>query len=222
MKIKKLIVSIVLCYAIVPAMAQKILSEGRIIFSIEYPESEISDQQLAMLPTEMVMYLKKDKSRMEMSMGMGMSTVVITDNKTRTSTTLMDVMGNKVATRISEEDVLKENQNQKPVKVMPTDETREIAGYPCKKAIIIDSEGEESELFYTDQIRLEGGNWSHPYYKDIKGLPLKYTTKEGGFKMHITAKKVIEEKVSDSKFVVPSEYKIMTKKEIQMMFGGGQ
>jgi GLPGLI family protein len=222
MKIKKLIATIVLCYAIVPATAQKTFSEGRIIFSIEYPEAEIPDQHLAMLPTEMVMYVKKDKSRMEMSMGMGMSTVVIIDNKARTSTTLMDIMGNKMATRVTEEEVLKEYQNQKPIKVQHTDETREIAGYQCKKAIIIDSAGEESELFYCDQIRLDGGNWSHPHYKDINGLPLKYTTKEGGFKMHITAKKVIEEKVADSKFVIPSEYKIMTKEEIQRMFGGGQ
>lgn len=220
MKSIKLLCIALLTAVTLPSAAQKTMNEGKIVFEISYPNSELSDQQMAMMPTEMVMYLKKDKSRMEMSMGMGMTTVVISDNKAKVATTLMDVMGNKIATKSTEADVEKQNAEQGDFKVNITDETKNIAGYTCKKAILTDSEGETSEIYFCEDIRLEGGNWSQKQFKDINGFPLMYTMKQRGMNMQMTATKISAEKVDDSKFAIPSDYKEMTREEIQKMFGG--
>ncbi|MCC6383793.1 MAG: DUF4412 domain-containing protein [Bacteroidia bacterium] len=200
--------------------AQQAFNEGKIIFEISYPNADIPDQQLAMMPTEMTMYLKRDKSRVEMSMGMGMSTVVINDNKAKVATTLMDVMGNKIATKVTEEDVKKENEKQPDVKVSITDETKDIAGYKCKKAVVTDGEGGSYDLYYCEDITVEGGNWSQKGYENIKGLPLQYSINQGGMNMQMTAKKVSSEKVDDGLFRIPTDYKEMSKEELKKMFGG--
>jgi GLPGLI family protein len=220
MKSIKLLFIGLLNVAMLPAVAQKTMNEGKFIFEISYPGSEMSDQQLAMMPTEMVMYIKKDKSRMEMSMGMGMTTVVISDNKAKVATTLMDVMGNKIATKSTEADIEKQNADQGDFKVQITDETKTIAGYTCKKAVVTDNEGESSDIYFCEDIKLEGGNWSQKQFKDINGFPLMYSFKQRGMNMQMTATKIIDEKVDDSKFNIPSDYKEMTQEEMRKMFGG--
>lgn len=220
MKSIKLLFITMLSAVVLPSAAQKTMNEGKLIFEISYPNSEMSDQQLAMMPTEMVMYIKKDKSRMEMSMGMGMTTVVISDNKAKVATTLMDVMGNKIATKSTEADVEKQNAEQGDFNVAITDETKTIAGFTCKKAVVTDSEGETSDIYFCEDIKLEGGNWSQKQFKDIKGMPLMYSFKQRGMNMQMTATKISSEKVDDGKFAIPSDYKEMTQEEMRKMFGG--
>ncbi|MBL7928460.1 MAG: DUF4412 domain-containing protein [Bacteroidia bacterium] len=217
--IKQLFIAL-LTAVVLPAAAQKTINEGKLVFEISYPNSDIPDQQMAMMPTEMVMYIKKDKSRMEMSMGMGMTTVVITDNKAKVATTLMDVMGNKIATKSTEADIEKQSAEQGNFKVQVTDETKTIAGYTCKKAVVTDSEGETSDIYFCEDIKMEGENWAQKQFKDIKGFPLMYTMKQRGMNMQMTATKISAEKVDDSKFAIPADYKEMTQEEMRKMFGG--
>jgi hypothetical protein len=220
MKLYKLTLLALLSLTVIPSLAQKAIKEGKIIYEITYPESDFSDQQLAMMPSEATIYFKNDKTRMEMSMGMGMSTVVITDNKAKVSTTLMDVMGNKIATKSTEADIEKDSKEQGDYKVEITDETKTIAGYTCKKAIVTNSDGESSDIYFCEDIKLEGENWSQKQFKDIKGFPLMYSLKQRGITMQMTAKKVSAEQVDNSKFIIPSDYKEMTREEMRKMFGG--
>ncbi len=200
--IKQLFIAL-LTAVVLPAAAQKTMNEGKLVFEISYPNSDIPDQQMAM-----------------MSMGMGMTTVVISDNKAKVATTLMDVMGNKIATKSTEADIEKQNAEQGDFKVQVTDETKTIAGYTCKKAVVTDSDGETSDIYFCEDIKLEGGNWSQKQFKDINGFPLMYSFKQRGINMQMTATKISAEKVDDSKFTIPSDYKEMTQEEMRKMFGG--
>jgi len=205
---------------VLPSNAQKKISEGKITFEISYPDSDMPDEMAAMMPTEMDMYIKTDKSRIDMTMGMGMNQVMIFDNKAKTMTMLMDMMGKKIKVVSTEADMKKKREKDKTpeYKIEKTDETKTIAGYLCKKAKV--TSGDYSfDMFYTDDIVLKGAEWTSEY-KGIDGFPMEYLQEQGEMKMLMKAKKVAVEKIDDSKFAIPDGYKEMTPEEMQRTFGG--
>ncbi|MFN4234615.1 MAG: DUF4412 domain-containing protein [Bacteroidia bacterium] len=195
--------------------------EGTIVYSLNFDEAGLDPASASMLQgREMTISIKGDKSRMEMDMGM-MKTTTIADNKTGNVVTLMDIMGQKMALKMTKEEIEKQRNdgNAKAPTIKYTDETKEIAGYKCKKAIAVTDEGEELAVFYTDEIPSNGTSTNNQF-KGLNGFPLEYQASQNGLKMLVTAKSVKLGKVDDSKFKIPSDYKEVTQEELQKMFGG--
>lgn len=200
----------------VSVSAQKSLSEGKIVFDISMADGDMDPQMKAMMPTESTVFIKNGKSRTEISMAMGMSSASIYDSKTGQITALTDFMGNKTYMTM---DSQKEGaKGGKPV-VEQSTETKTIAGYLCKKAIIKMKDGSTMNVYHTDKIN--GGIPEVIGAQDLGGYPLEYTVDQMGFKMTFTARSVTAEKVSDDQFKVPAGYKFVTQEELQKMYGGG-
>ncbi|MEP7167958.1 MAG: DUF4412 domain-containing protein [Bacteroidota bacterium] len=219
---KKLLLFFVLMAAnIIYANGQKI-GEGKAVFEISYPDADIPDEQMAMMPTESTMFFKDNEARVEMKMGMGMNQVMLFDNKAKIMTMLMDMMGNKIAIKMNEEDIKKrkEKDGKKDYEIKVTDETKDIAGLKCRKAIVTSADG-SFDIYFTDQVTYRNGNWASEY-KGIDGFPMQYKITQGSMTMQMTAKSVTKEKVEDEKFTVPSDYKPMTMEEMQKMYSGGK
>ena len=53
------------------ASAQKKINEGKVTFEITYPDMELDQQTMAMLPDKSTFYFKNEKSRVEVKMAMG-------------------------------------------------------------------------------------------------------------------------------------------------------
>lgn len=190
--------------------------EGVITFSMIFDDAALDPASKSLLANaEMIIYIKNEKSRMDMDLGM-MKNSTISDSKKKTAVALMDIMGQKMAMKVGEEEI--EKKEEKEPKITYLDETKEIAGYKCKKAIITTGEsGESITVYYTEEIPVTQYNTQ---IKGIKGYPLEYETNQSGLKVLISAKSVKKEDVSDSKFLVPDDYKEVTKEELQQMFGG--
>lgn len=214
------IASILLGHTGYTAVAQsKKTFEGTIVYSLNFDEAGLDPASASMLQgREMIISIKGDKSKMEMDMGM-MKTATISDNKAGTAVTLMDIMGQKMALKMTKEEIEKQRSEVKEPTIKYTDETKEIAGYKCKKAIAITEEGDELAIYYTDDIP-SGSNTPNNQFKGLKGFPLEYQANQNGLKMLVTAKSVKVGKVDDSKFKISSEYKEVTQEELQKMFGG--
>lgn len=195
--------------------------EGKIVYELSFPGLEIDANSAAMLPKESTVFVKKGKTRTEMSMGMGMSNVTITDSKTKTATVLYDMMGTKMAIKMSEAD-LKANQPKTEPTVTVLNETKDIAGYKCKKAEIKmnDPENTVSTVYFTPEIGSKDMNWQQSTMKGIDGFPMEFETKQQGMTMKFVVKSVNKEEVADAKFTIPSDYKETTKEDLQKMFGG--
>jgi GLPGLI family protein len=201
--------------------------EGKILFSIEFPGMN-DPQTAAMLPKEAVSYFKAKKSRMEMNMMMGMKNVTISDASTGNSVVLMDMMGQKYAIQNKSEDTDKATKElESKAKVEITKETKTIAGYTCKKAILEfpseknPKENSKMTVWFTEDIEVDKGYIKGPMSK-IKGSILEFSVNEGPMAMILSAKSVVKEKVSDDKFITPEGYKSVTQEELQMMMGGGR
>ena len=180
--------------------------EGIITFSISYEAlpDEMKDA-VAMLPKEQTFYIKNNKSKFIQNSSMS-STVVISDSNTKTSTVLMDAMGQKYKMTIDTDELSEiENVYTDEIKIDYVDETKTIAGYTCKKAIVV-MEGfdQEAVFYYTEEIAplmLSGMEGLH-----LKGLPLEYNISMDGMTMVMRASEVKKTTVPDSTFDIPAGY----------------
>ncbi|HET6245872.1 MAG: hypothetical protein H0V01_12455 [Bacteroidetes bacterium] len=217
MKKIKLILATLFLFSSVFVYAQKKKSfEGVIVFDISVDADEMDPMTKAMLAgMELKTYLKNEKSRSESSMAMQKS-ITLSDSKAKTVVTLLEIMGQKFMIKTSPEDLTKLDKQSQSIKYF--DETKIIAGYTCKKAEIqISEDSSPLIVYYTNDIAYP--KYSSPF-KVLEGFPLEFEGDMGGLKTKTTAKSVKEEKVEDSKFIVPEGYPETTMKELQQMFGG--
>jgi GLPGLI family protein len=198
--------------------------EGRIDFEIK--NEGTSDPRMSMmLPKKSAMYVKNGNIRMEMDMAMGMKSASITDGKSGSSVTLMDMMGQKYAIESgSNDELIKKQQEKMKVAVNQTGEQKTIAGYPCQKAVVTFTDtttAKETALnvWYTNDIKIGNKHVQGPF-ASIEGSMLEYSISQQGFSMQFTATKVVKQPVDDTKFEIPTDYKRTTQEELMRMFGG--
>lgn len=216
---KNLVLAFVAVAIALPTFAQKKF-EGTITFGLEYQDlpAEMAAMS-AMLPDEMTTQIKGDKTRLEQSLGIGMSQVTITDLKKGSGTLLMNMMGKKMAIEMSKEElkeVDKKKKGDKKPEFKYVDGTKKIAGYECKKAMIVLEGTAEMEVYYTEDLP-SGAN---KQFEGLKGFPLEYTIDSGQFKMKMTAKSVKAESLDAGLFVIPDGYDKMTFEEFQSSMSG--
>ena len=192
--------------------------EGIITSKMEYDLPEAMEAQRSMLPSEMVMYIGKNFSRIEQKTMMG-DQIVISNFDDKSAILLMNMMGKMMAIKM---DSNGEEEDSTPApEIKYTEETKEIAGYNCKKAIVITTDENEEELetevYYTEEIPAKAND----KVKGLKGFPLEYTISSQGMTITVTATNVEKKKVSKKLAEIPEGYEIMTMEEFQKMMGGG-
>jgi GLPGLI family protein len=189
--------------------------EGTIVYTIELNSDGLPPETKQMFAgSEMTVTMKGDKSRTDLKMG-PQATTAVADAKAKTSFTLLDIMGQKykVVTKVDEKPA------NLTIKELP--ETKEIAGYTCKKAEVTSPASPDPiTVYYTEKI---GNNGYNTQIKGIKGYPLAFEINQSGVKISYNAKSVSTEKVMDSKFDVDcTGYKEITQEELMKSMGGGQ
>jgi GLPGLI family protein len=220
----KYLVSIFLIFISISSFAQdkKNISSGKIIFEITYPESQLDENTMAAMPSESVMLFKDDKVRVDVSMAMG-KTTVISDNKTGNGTMLMDMMGNKIAMKIDKNEIVKQKGIAGKPKVELTNETKSIAGYNCKKAIVtinVNGSDKKFDAWFTNELRIKNSPSSQ--IEGIDGFLMEFYNNQNGMNMKMTAKSVEAMNVSDDSFIIPDGYQYKTMEELKSMGRGGR
>ena len=179
--------------------------EGKLTYKISYENlpPEMAQMQ-GMLPQGQMVWIKGDLSRFEQGMMQGNITV-ISNNATGESTMLMDMMGQKYKLAISADEAKQLAEKQPKPEIEYVNETKEIAGMTCKKAIIkIEGLEEPAIAYYTEEIpaaKIKGMENIR-----LKGMFLSYRFKAKGMTMTYEATEVDRSPVSDSTFEVPEGY----------------
>jgi len=203
--------------------------EGTVTYGLNFDGSNLPPDAMTMLNgAEAVSYIKGDKRRTELNMAI-QSTTSIMDAKAKTVVTLMDIMGQKYLIRSTADDIKKEEADMPEQTIKYTDETKDIAGYTCKKAEVTvkskDGKEETVNVYYTTEIPTSD---LKTIYKGLNGFPMEYTVNQGPVKMTFTAKSVSKDPVPDNKFDIPTDgsYKEVTmdefRKSMMQMGAGGQ
>lgn len=201
------------------------IKEGYVMYDTKI--DGLPPEQAAMAESEMKIYFKNGKSLTEMNSMVYSMQILMDDNG---MLMLMEQMGNKIAMKQTKDEMTKEaakNKTPDP-KIEYVNETKTIAGYECKKAIITtvnkDKKEEKTEMWYCEKFdnpNKEGAGRGGNLYKGLKGMPFEYSVNQGGMKVTILAKEVSTDPVSDSKFTLSTDgYKVMTADELKSMRGG--
>jgi GLPGLI family protein len=95
-----------------------------------------------------------------------------------------------------------------------------ILDYTCKNAIIKSEDGDEISVYYTEELGDGSIYFDDPQFKEIDGMMLEFEIPNQGVTMKFTAISIEKKNISDSEFEVPGDYKVMSKEEMQGMFGG--
>lgn len=202
--------------------AQKAFT-GYISYQIDYDGLGENAAMKSMLPSEMKFILKNNKSRSELKTGMG-DQITIFDSELKTMVNLLDIMGQKIAIKKSISEVELERTKYSELKVTISNETKNIAGYDCKKALIeVNAEdfggSATFTVYFTEALGNMGINYSDPLFNKINGVMLQYEIRTRGLLMKFLASEIKTEDVPDSAFSIPSDYKEMTQDELKKMFG---
>ncbi len=204
------------------------IKEGTITYAMTM--EGLPPEQAAMIgDMELKSTFKNTKVLTEMSSMMFTNQTLVDD---KGLVMLMEQMGNKIAIKQTKEEMDKEEAKQKDKPADPkieyTAETKMIAGYECKKAIITmvgkDKKEEKMDIWYCDKFannNKEGKGRGQAFMKGLNGMPFEYSGAQGPMKFKMVAKEVSVEPVADSKFELSTEgYKMMTMDELKAMQGG--
>lgn len=202
--------------------------EGTIKYELtmESDDPQVQSQMAMMANSTMTMYMKDKLFRQETNMGNGlMVTTSIVNGETEKGLILMDGMMGKIASPFDTEDQKEEASDEEDadVEIEFTDETKDILGFTCKKAIIYDEEGNEMIYWYTEEISAPENEGKYMNQK-IPGMPLEFSIQQPQITMVFKAVEY-DDKVKKAKELfdtnVPDGYTEKSMEEIQQM-GGGQ
>jgi hypothetical protein len=207
----------------IPAMAQTAaVSDLSIDYKVDLNDPEMDPMAKMMLSgAKMTISFLGQKSRVDMNMNAMMRTVAISDEATKKSIVLLDMLGKKTA-MVPEDDPtkLKENYDATSTK---TGKTKTIAGYKCEEYIVKSSDGDQLHMWCTSAIKPKSSATDFSF-KNVNGFPLEMDMSQDGMKMRMTATKVNLAKPDAKLFstAVPAGYEVKTQEELMNDFGGGK
>ncbi len=198
---------------------------GKIDYEIKY-ENVPQEYAMYMQNSEMTMYISKEKSRSDMNMGFGQITTV-SDLNAKSAMVMSNMMGNKFVYKITDDESKRMSGNTPDPVIKYIDETKEIAGYKCKKAEITteNKDGEEmvTTVFYSEELVPPTSRYGRTDFKGLKGLLMESSTAmDNGITMIMRVKKVDLTEQNASVFNPSTEgYQEKTLEEVMNSRGGG-
>ena len=158
------------------------------------------------------------KVRSDMFVGQMMTTTSISHKGQDTTLVLLDGMMGKIAMKVTDNDMDEEQRlayENREIELV--DETKEIMGYKCKKAILTAGDANESIVWYTEEIMPKYREGQY-LYDEIPGTPLEMHSKWGKMDMKIVAYEFKEKlKKTDEIFSteVPEGFTVKTTEEMK-------
>lgn len=190
--------------------------------SVSSDNPQMASMKSMMEGSKMDIYINGKFTRTDFNLGTLTTTTNIIDQTGKNVLMLInsEMGGQKIALKSTLDEMDSEKNEQGDPKISLSGDTKEIAGYSCKKAIITLSNGMSFNLWYTNKIKIGDLRGTDASFKGIDGVPLEYTIYQGPLKMEFTFTKFEPNaKVADDFFsmAIPDGYKEMTKEDLQKM-----
>ncbi|HVB02121.1 MAG TPA: hypothetical protein VNE41_00240 [Chitinophagaceae bacterium] len=204
-----------------PLYAQRIFSEGMILYDVRVDEPlNLRNQGTVQFSgSKMELMVNSKMSRTDLIVG-AIDRVVIRNAADTTAVAMIDRGPEKYLMRLTPAMVKNELAVYAGMKFQDGHTQRKIAGYNCLKAVGKTRAGNTVTVFYTPDL-VPGNPDYFPEFVGLKGVPLEFRTRIGGLKMIMTASQVNLTPQPASEFDIPtSGYKIISEEELQDMTNG--
>lgn len=194
------------------ASAQKTYKEGVITYNVSTGQGDIETKT----------YFNRDSSASVFAAGPAEIKTLSTNKgdyvAVLVSVPSMQIKKAGVGTPAEIEDYKKQNPN---FTFTPTTETKQIAGYNCKKVTAKDAKGASYDIWITTDIVVPE-NMMTQYLSKAGGFPIQFVTVQQGQAVNITFKSIVEQKAPAGTFVIPKDYDKISLTELRQLGGGGQ
>jgi GLPGLI family protein len=204
--------------------------KGTVTYSINYESDELTPAQKAFMPKQAIVKIMDNVSKEEIDYGQA-SQYEISDPTTDRHVIMIDAGEKKIYYKSSlKEYLFKKDSATKASADITTDlinETKIIAGFECKKAVITvtpkdtaDGEAQTIIVYYCPEMGSKAMN-AGDIFSEIDGLLLEYFIESGNMKITYSATEVKKGGVSAIDFMIPDDFKELSKEEFQKLMGGG-
>lgn len=202
------------------ASAQKILSEGSLVYEISVQTGSKEPKMADMFDgATTTIYFKGTQTRSDLVSGLGSETNIY-DSKTGEGFILKDYSGQKLMITMNKDDYEKKNRKYEGITFENTNETKVIAGYNTKKAIARLKDGTSFTVYYTPDLNVANKDYEYQF-KTLPGLALQFERQSGDLKFTFTLSRINTDVVPASKFEAPKTgYRVMTYAEQQKLKSG--
>lgn len=193
------------------------ISEGVVEYEITYLEDEKDNPLISLLPTSMSFKFKDNNSVQKIEGWIGIFSMAGIHNvKDGTNSALLKIMNEKYCYQSGFDGEPFGFDRMPDMKIELVDETKEIAGFQCKKAQISfeNPKIEGFEVYYFEKVDLKDPNPNNPF-KKIPGVVMEYRMSFQKIPMALKAVKVEEVPVSDEEFDIPDGYEMVSRDKIQ-------
>lgn len=193
------------------------LAEGSIEYQVTYPKMDPNSIMAELLPTQMILQFKNNNWHSDLSAGFGMFRMnVINNGNDHEMMQMMKLINEKYVVSYNEEEAQKSLKSFPEMSIEQTGNTKMIATYECKEAIVTlygDTTTATFNIYYTNEIRLEEPNW-FTQYAGIDGVLMEYQVDRYDLCTRFTAIEVLPKEVDDELFEVPDQYEILEEDEM--------
>lgn len=192
------------------------ISEGEIEYNVKYIEDNQSNFIIALLPSQVTTYFKKNSSctLIEEDLGLFKLAYILNEDEQK-SYSLLQIFDKKYVYESSYGQPTYGYDEMQGLKIEKTSRNKEIAGYNCKHAWAIFNNAQDTiNLYYTNEIKLLHPNLNNPF-KEIEGVLLEFSVSLTGISMQFTATKIHSTKVDDKRFSLPDNYLKVTEEQMQ-------
>lgn len=219
---KRIITSLLAVFAVLMNVNAQ-LTEGHVSYNVEFSSKQPEFQMYAgmMQGSRLDIYFTKGKSRTEMKVGTIMETVNIIENASEKMLTLMSGMiGKKAIEGTTKKEETKEPAPKFDVELV--NETKEIAGYKCKKAIVTDEQSSKYNFWYTEDIKMNSKGQKYFDEYGIPGFPMEMEFIQNDMNVRMVASSIEKLPKKNNLFSldIPEGYQLTTQKELEEIMGG--
>jgi len=181
---------------------QKTISEGVLTYNITIQTGSKEPKMADMLDgATTTIYIKGSQSRSEMVSSLG-SEITILDARTASGVILKAYSGQKLMITLEKPDWERKNKKYEGITFEITNETLDVAGYTCKKAIAHLTDGSSFVVYYSPDLIVANKEYE-AQFKTLPGLAMQYEWQYGKMVFKYTMSKVSFESVPVSKFDIP-------------------
>lgn len=205
---KQTILMLFLVGTFLGAKAQRVIAECTVNYTIVTDNETDKEVAASFKASTKTVYIKGNESRTDL-VTPSFSQSFLYDKSSGEAVVLREFGENKFMNKLDNAKWRQQFARYLGAKLVVQPETKSIAGYTCKKALLTLIDGKTFQLYYTPDMVPSVREFEYQF-KDIPGFVLEYEVEQGGKKITYTASKVNLSPVPASKFDIPeSGYRIL-------------
>ncbi len=199
-----------------------VADEGMIKYKIDYLDYDKSNILLGIMPERMTVTFKDNSTRLEIKSVYGVFKFAQISNKREgINVTLLKILDKKYKYQQDIDSIAAAFESMRNLQLNMTGETKMIAGYECKKVnarINNKKHSMEFPVFSTNEIDINQPNKNNPFH-ELNEVLLEFQLTLKDIRMRLSATEIKKAKVEKSDFVVPDDYKEISKQEMSEIIG---